>query len=79
MVDWRLQNQETYLKGAVLFRRAYTPARQEWDHDHCEFCRAKFSIAPDDKHVGYTTADEYWWVCDECFRDFSVQFEWRVC
>lgn len=40
--DWRLQGQEKYLKGATLLRKLYRAASQDWAHDHCEFCWAKF-------------------------------------
>jgi len=40
--DWRLMNQERYLKGVTLSWRAYVPANPTNDHDHCEFCQAKF-------------------------------------
>jgi hypothetical protein len=29
-------------------------------------------------HVGYTTPDEYHWICDSCFNDFREEFGWRV-
>ena len=61
--DWRLQGQEQYLKGATLVRRLYREPRcnPEWDHDHCEFCWAKFMLGsnPDALHEGYCTLDEY--------------------
>lgn len=44
MTDWRLQGHEKYLQGAVLERKAYPPYRPEWEHDHCEFCSAEFSL-----------------------------------
>jgi hypothetical protein len=80
--DWRLQGQETYLAGAVLVRRVYGRYEQnpEWDHDHCEFCWAKFStVAGDGVHTrGYCTPDEYRWVCERCFEDFREAFRWSV-
>jgi len=27
---------------------------------------------------GYTTADQYRWICTDCFDDFQDQFLWRV-
>jgi len=61
--DWRLTNQERYLKGATLVRRSYAPARAENDHDHCQFCFAKFMSAgvPDSLCEGYSTPDGYGW------------------
>ena len=78
--DWRLQGQEKYLQGAQLMRRAWRPypKKPDWDHDHCAFCWAKFSAAPDDEHEGYCTLDEYHWICATCFEDFREMFAWRL-
>jgi hypothetical protein len=27
---------------------------------------------------GYTTADDYYWVCSSCFDDFRERFAWKV-
>ncbi len=77
--DWRLTNQLSYLKGAALAWRTYSPPSENWEHDHCEFCWAKFSAAgqPDVFREGYNTADEYRWVCKTCFDDFKDLFEWH--
>src|SRR5688572_1093398 len=55
--DWRLQGQERYLSNAILFWRPWRESRPGWDHDHCEFCWAKFAAfnLPDILHEGYTT------------------------
>jgi hypothetical protein len=78
--DWRLTNQEAYLKGATLVRRRYRryAKNADWDHDHCEFCWAKFMMEdhPDVLHEGYATLDDYHWICPACFEDFKEQFEW---
>ncbi len=78
--DWRLTNQLSYLKNASLTWRAYSPASPENDHDHCEFCFAKFMVGelPDTLAEGYCTADRYHWVCKTCFADFSEIFIWRL-
>ena len=80
--DWRLNGQETFLTGVVLVRRPYrrSPRNPEWDHDHCAFCSAKFTLQdiPDALHEGYTTVDDYHWVCDDCFNDFRHRFRWLV-
>ena len=57
MTDWRLQEQEGYLKGVSLSRRRYKKYREGWGHDHCDFCGAKFSEQAEDLRVGYATAD----------------------
>jgi hypothetical protein len=77
--DWRLTNQEAYLKAATLTHRTYQPAPGN-DHDHCEFCWTTFSLdarVTDRLTLGYTTADDRW-ICEPCFRDFASMFQWIV-
>jgi hypothetical protein len=31
-----------------------------------------------DCHEGYTTDDQYRWICDTCFVDFRERFDWTV-
>jgi hypothetical protein len=80
--DWRLTGQERYLKGVPLSHRAYRPYPKNptWDHDHCEFCAATFSLRPDPTFLkaGYCTLDEYHWICNKCFLDFKGLFKWIV-
>jgi hypothetical protein len=76
VADWRLQGQEQYLKGVALARHRYKKLREDWDHDHCEFCSRKFSERPGDLNEGYVTADCYRWVCDDCYGDFKDAFGW---
>jgi hypothetical protein len=80
--DWRLQGQERYLRGVTLIRRKYRqyPRNPEWDHDHCEFCWATFSLLdnPDYLKEGYATKDDYRWICPACFEDFKDDFDWTV-
>jgi hypothetical protein len=44
--DWRLTGQENVLRGAELVLKRYRVHREEWEHDHCAFCWAKF-VDPD--------------------------------
>ena len=79
--DWRLTNQEEYLRGATLHWRRYTAPRPDWDHDHCEFCWAKFAdadLVPGALEAGYTTDDGYRWICEACFADFRERFGWHI-
>ena len=77
--DWRLTNQMKYLKGLTLYYKAYTKYRDDWDHDHCEFCGIKFMEPPHDAlHEGYATQNNYRWICKECFEDFKEMFEWEL-
>ena len=78
--DWRLTNQLSYLKGATLRWRTYSPYSDTWEHDHCAFCWAKFMAPghPETLHEGYATPDEHHWVCKTCFDDFKDLFKWNV-
>ena len=78
--DWRLGGQERFLQGVKLYWMQYTRCSEDWDHDHCSFCWAKFTVEdyPDALHEGYSTSDKYHWVCKKCFDDFKEQFRWEV-
>jgi hypothetical protein len=78
--DWRLTGQERYLTGATFEWADWHSPRPGWDHDHCEFCFAKFAgpELADTLHTGFTTADRSRWVCQQCFADFRERFGWRV-
>ena len=79
MEDWRLQGQEKFLMGVTLSRKKYVKYRDDWEHDHCEFCGKKFSERESDANEGYVTADGYHWVCTDCFEDFQKLFRWETC
>ena len=72
--DWRLLRQDEYLQGVTLYFRKWSFE----DHAHCEFCWEKFSSYPDSLHEGYTTADNYYWICPECYNDFKEKFRWTL-
>jgi len=80
--DWRILNQEEYLMGVELKLRAYrqNPKNPKWDHDHCEFCNAKFMVggAHETLSEGFTTWDDYRWICTSCFQDFKHRFCWVI-
>jgi hypothetical protein len=78
--DWRLTGQETYLSGVTLVRRQWKESRPGWDHDHCEFCFAKFGDERLENVLreGWATPDEHRWICDTCFSDFKDQFKWHI-
>jgi hypothetical protein len=41
--DWRRMGQEAFLPpGTSWVRKPYDAHSDSWDHDHCEFCGAKF-------------------------------------
>lgn len=78
--DWRLQGQERALMGKTLYLRHYKAYSDKWEHDHCTLCWEEFSDhdSEDTLHEGYTTADNYHWVCKTCFKDFRDMFHWEV-
>lgn len=78
--DWRLQGQERYLSGATLHWRRYRRPRADWDHDHCEFCGAAFAELDQQGFLreGYTTEDQYRWVCLKCARDVAPAFKFTL-
>lgn len=76
--DWRLTNQEHYLKNASLIRKQYKAPTPTWDHDHCSFCWDRFSEYDGSLHEGYCTTDENHWICDTCFEDFKDMFGFQV-
>lgn len=83
--DWRRRDQEDYLMGVKLYLTPFTPLSEHWDHEHCEFCWAKFYLHPDHPEClreGYCTAPVNErgarWICPECFRDFREEFGWTM-
>jgi hypothetical protein len=67
------------LSGVTLTRKKWIVLTPDWDHDHCEFCLAKFGDADwADCREGWTTPDECRWICDTCFADFRERFHWIV-
>lgn len=75
--NWRLQGQETYLGGKTFIYKKYALKRTGADHDHCEFCSEKFcKIETECLTEGYTTSDDYYWICKKCYFDFKEDFGW---
>ncbi|MGO9828532.1 MAG: hypothetical protein ACLPJH_00205 [Myxococcaceae bacterium] len=75
---WPLAAQHDHLKALSWTWKSYRKPRPEWDHDHCEFCWAKF-MEPGTAETlgeGYASPDEYHWVCRPCFDDFREMFGW---
>jgi hypothetical protein len=67
------------MRGAILCLKKWTPYSEEWDHDHCEYCWAKFMESGKDVLTeGYATEDDYQWVCSECFRDLRDEMGWTL-
>lgn len=77
--DWRLQGQDKYLLARELTLKKYADRKTTTDHDHCEFCLDKFSeTILDCLKTGYTTIDDYHWICEKCFFDFKELFKWTT-
>jgi hypothetical protein len=76
--DWRRRNQERFLRAATLTRGPWRQHSPEWDHDHCEFCIAKFSVREGDLKSGYSTVEDQRWICETCFDDFHEEFGFVV-
>ena len=76
--DWRLTNQEEYLKNAKLNFSRYKVLSPHWDHDHCAFCWEKFGENDESLKQGYCTPDKTYWICEECFNDFKDMFNFQV-
>lgn len=78
--DWRLMGQDKYLFGATFEFRKYEPHRIDWDHDHCEFCWAKFCANQGEGwfHEGFVTEDKKHWVCNDCYKHFRDRFRFNT-
>lgn len=77
--DWRLfREQDKYLIGVSLVKGSYKSNNSFNDHDHCEFCMAKFGTGNDELKQGYSTEDSSIWICPQCYDDFKEQFKWIV-
>jgi hypothetical protein len=79
MADWRIDNAK-WTREAVLRLQKYTRPSEDWDHEHCEGCWAKFmeSDSSDVLTEGYVTEDNTRWICPECFRDLHEEMGWKL-
>ncbi len=73
--DWRIRGQINYLRRKKLLKMEYPTTLR--DHEHCEFCWAKFGMGGD-QGQGYCTEEQHYWICEQCFRDFQKVFEWEL-
>lgn len=77
--DWRLsRGGEPHLKGVALYWWQYKMPKPSWDHDHCSFCFERFGETDEDMREGWTTIDNYYWVCPTCLQDFQETFGWEL-
>lgn len=70
--------QERYLKGIVLSWQPYKATRGVLAH--CEFCQEEFMESGVDGTFkeGYTTSDQSYWICNNCFQNFKDSYDWLV-
>lgn len=89
--EGRLARNEKLLQGAIFVRKAYSPWSPEWEHEHCEFCRAEIAEkgshwdTADAVHEGYSAPgppsdprDDWYWVCPSCFGRFRERLGWSI-
>lgn len=76
--DRRLLPSHERLHGLTLVYQPWNATDPHNDHDHCEFCWAKFAAYNGCLRAGYATEDCYRWICEDCFRDFKERFKWKV-
>lgn len=74
------QEIDTRLVDAKLKWRAWKMPKPTWDHDHCEFCWAKFMEPgnPDTLPEGYWVEAQDAWICKECFEKRRGDHHWVV-
>jgi hypothetical protein len=79
MPDWRIDNAK-HTRGAALHFQKYTHYSEDWDHDHFEACWAMFMEVPSAEILtgGYTTEDNYRWICPQCFQDLKEEMQWKL-
>ena len=65
---------------AHLKLQTYKKPRPDWDHDHCEFCFAKFMEPgnPNTLHQGYYCKSEDTWICPKCYEERKAEFQWTA-
>ena len=81
--DWRLlRGQDEYLRNKKFQYKEFAKLRDEWDHEHCEFCWHKFMENPNEgedcSKQGYCSIDGKYWVCEDCFRDFAERLNMKI-
>ena len=68
-----------FLRGKTFYKKQYITKSERWTHDHCEFCWETFTEDSEGTaHVGFTTADRYYWICDACFEQFKKAFDFQL-
>jgi hypothetical protein len=69
----------------MLHLQPYKRWSNDWYHDHCAACWAKFADfeGPEVLHEGYATGPDhpkgtgYAWVCPLCFEELADMLKWK--
>jgi len=78
VTDWRLDLAK-HTKGATLTLKKYVHTGEKWERVHCEVCSEEFSeTAPEALREGYTTPDNDYWICPDCFNELKDQMGWKL-
>jgi histone acetyltransferase (RNA polymerase elongator complex component) len=72
----RLMGQEKYLKNKTLHISKFVSNSEKWDHGHCAFCSKKIDANTTDTF--YTTEDNSYWICEDCYNDFKQMFNLKT-
>ena len=75
--DWRIRDQELYIRKKAFYKHSFLERYVNDDHAHCEFCWAKFDRS-ENSQKGLSTLDDEFWVCEECFADFQEKYEMQI-
>jgi hypothetical protein len=82
--QWKIDNARR-LSGCMLHLQPYKRWSNDWYHDHCAACWAKFADfeGPEVLHEGYATGPDhpkgtgYAWVCPLCFEELADMLKWK--
>jgi hypothetical protein len=82
---WRI-GLGAHLRGATLRKAEWRAPSDDWDHDHCSCCWAKFAEfdGPGILHEGYTSTDGHehgeghHWICEKCFIELKFEMRWQL-
>jgi hypothetical protein len=71
--DGGLDESDRQFEGAYLLWKSYEQVSDVWDHDHCVYCWATFSLViPESLTEGWAIQDDprhrdaYNWICGDC-------------
>lgn len=68
-----IQQYQGFLSGKRMTYRIFISTPDQ-DHEHCNFCGAKFSPRERDLWFGYAPSDASSWVCPECFALYRESY-----